>query len=95
VYTSCKICDGHSRFIPEGVAEAFRIFLPEAHDYQNGLAMRNTAVVTGGKLSAVLLSISGVSAHADPLIDFYDIRGERERCFSVILSRTPQMRPNL
>jgi hypothetical protein len=39
------------------------------------LAMKNTAVVTGGKPIAVLLqSISGVSA-INSLVAFYDIHG--------------------
>jgi hypothetical protein len=51
--------------------------------------MRNTLDVTGGKPNAVLTqSISGVSA-INPLVAFYDIREERERCYSFILSRTP------
>jgi hypothetical protein len=49
----------HSRFIPGGVAEAFQIFLRDAHVLPK-LAMRNTAYVTGGKpydrnLSQVLM----------------------------------------
>jgi hypothetical protein len=45
--------------------------------YQNYLAMRNTANVTGGKPVAVLLqSISGVSA-INPLVAFYDIHGRK------------------
>jgi hypothetical protein len=45
--------------------------------YQNLLAMRNTADVTGGKPIAVLLqSILGVSA-INPLVSFYDILGGR------------------
>jgi hypothetical protein len=39
----------HSHFIPEGVAEASRIFLPDAHVLPKYLAMRNTAGVAGGK----------------------------------------------
>jgi hypothetical protein len=43
--------------------------------YQNLLAMRITADVTGGKPIAVLLqSTSGVSA-INPLVAFYDIHG--------------------
>jgi hypothetical protein len=38
----------HSRFIPEGVAEASQTFLQDVY-YQNYLAMSNTADVTGGK----------------------------------------------
>jgi hypothetical protein len=50
--------------------------------YQNLLAMKNTADVTGGKPIAVLLqSISGVSA-INPLVAFYDMhRGKREMLF--------------
>jgi hypothetical protein len=44
----------HSRFIPEGVAEVFQIFLLDINVLPK-LAMRNTADVTGGKLIAVLL----------------------------------------
>jgi hypothetical protein len=42
--------------------------------YQNELAVKNTADVTGGKPIAVLQSISGVSA-INPLVAFYDIHG--------------------
>jgi hypothetical protein len=38
----------HSRFIPEGVAEASQIFLRDAHILPK-LATRYTADVTGGK----------------------------------------------
>jgi hypothetical protein len=45
--------------------------------------------VIGGKPIVVLLqSISAVSA-INPLVAFYDIMEERERCYSFILSRTP------
>jgi hypothetical protein len=45
--------------------------------YQNHLAMRNTADVTGGMPIAVLLqSISGVNA-INHLVAFYDIHGEK------------------
>jgi hypothetical protein len=66
-----------SRYILEGVAEVSQIFLRDTHVYQNYLAMRNTADVTGGKPTAVLLqSISGA---INPLVAFYDIhRGKRE-----------------
>jgi hypothetical protein len=77
----------HSRFIPEGVAEASKIFLRDV--LPKLLAMWNTADVTDGKPIAVLLqSLSGVSA-INPLVAFYDIHGGRERCYSFILSRTP------
>jgi hypothetical protein len=39
----------HSNFISEGVAEASRVLLLDYYFYQNCLAIRNTAVVTGGK----------------------------------------------
>jgi hypothetical protein len=45
----------HSRFIPEGVAEASQIFFRGTHVLPKYLAMRNTADVTGGKPIAVLL----------------------------------------
>jgi hypothetical protein len=50
--------------------------------YQNELAVKNTADVTGGNPIAVLLqSISGVSA-INPLVAFYDIHGgKREALF--------------
>jgi hypothetical protein len=50
--------------------------------YQNELAVKNTADVTGSKPIAVLLqSISGVSA-INPLVAFYDIHGgKREALF--------------
>jgi hypothetical protein len=44
----------HSRFIPEGVAEASQIFLRDTHVLPK-LVMRNTANVTDGKSIAVLL----------------------------------------
>jgi hypothetical protein len=43
----------HSFFILEGVAEASRIFLPDAHILPKLLATRNTADVTGGKHIAI------------------------------------------
>jgi hypothetical protein len=43
----------HSRFIPEGVAEASQIFFGDTHVYHNYLAMSNTADMTGGKPIAV------------------------------------------
>jgi hypothetical protein len=71
----------HSRFIPEGVAELFQIFLRDTHVLPK-LAMRSTADVTDGKPIAVLLqSISGVSA-INPLVAFYEIHGgKREVLF--------------
>jgi hypothetical protein len=54
--------------------------------YQNYLAISNTADVTGAKLIAVLSqSILGVNT-INPLVAFYGIHGERERCYSFILS---------
>jgi hypothetical protein len=51
--------------------------------------MSNTADVTGGKPIAVQpQSVLCVSA-VNPLVAFYDIMEERERCYSFILSRTP------
>jgi hypothetical protein len=59
VYVQTYIHTYHSRFIPEGVAYSSET----PTFYQNLLAMRNTADVTGGKAIAVFLqSISGVSA---------------------------------
>jgi hypothetical protein len=51
--------------------------------YQNKLAMRNTADVTGGKPIAVFLqSISGGVSFINPLVAFYDIHGgKREVLF--------------
>jgi hypothetical protein len=43
----------HSRFIPEGVAETYKIFLRYTHILPKLLATRNTADVTGGKPIAV------------------------------------------
>jgi hypothetical protein len=81
----------HSRFIPEGVAVVSQIFLRTPTFYQNLLAMRNTAAVTGGKPIAVLLqSISGVSA-INPLVAFYDIHGgKREVLFLYFVPDTTQ-----
>jgi hypothetical protein len=57
---------------------------------KNYLPMLNTADVTGGKPIAVWSqSISGVNA-INPLVDFTTSMEESERCFSFILSRTPQ-----
>jgi hypothetical protein len=42
----------HLRFIPEGVVKASQIFLRDAHVLPK-LAMKNTAVVTGGKPIAI------------------------------------------
>jgi hypothetical protein len=63
----------HSRFIPEGVAEATQIFFETPTFYRNYLAIRNTADVAGGEPIAVWSqSISGVSA-INTLVAFYDI----------------------
>jgi hypothetical protein len=52
--------------------------------------MSNTADVSGGKPIAVWSqSIPGVIA-INPLVGFHDIIEERERCYSFILSQTPQ-----
>jgi hypothetical protein len=57
--------------------------------------MRNTADVTGGKPSAVLLqSISGVSA-INPLVAFYDIHGgKREVLFFYFVPDTTRDQDN-
>jgi hypothetical protein len=56
--------------------------------YQNWLAMRNIADVTGGKPIAVLLQpISGVSA-INPVVAFYDIQVKREVLFFYFVSGT-------
>jgi hypothetical protein len=56
--------------------------------FQNYLAVRNTAEVTGGKPIAVLWqSISDLSA-VNPLVAFYDIHG-RKGAALFALSRTP------
>jgi hypothetical protein len=70
---SMKIHTYHSCCIPEGVAEAFQIFLR----VQNYLARRNTTDEIGGKpITVGSSSISGVSA-INPLVVFYDIRGRK------------------
>jgi hypothetical protein len=57
--------------------------------YQNDLAMRNTAGLTGGKPIAVWSqSISCVSV-VNTLVAFYD-NHEWQRCYSFVLSRTLQ-----
>jgi hypothetical protein len=67
----------HTRFIPEGVAEASQILLRDAHVLPNYLAVRNTADVKNGKPIAVWSqSISGVSAD-NPSVAFYDIHGRK------------------
>jgi hypothetical protein len=64
----------HSRFIPERVAEVSEESETPMF-YQDQLAMKNTADVTGGKPNAFLLqSISGVNA-INPLVTFYNIHG--------------------
>jgi hypothetical protein len=62
--------------------------------YQNELAVKNTADVTGGKPIAVLLqSISGVSA-INPLVTFYDIHGgKREALFFYFVPDTTRDMP--
>jgi hypothetical protein len=60
--------------MPQGVAEASRIFLPSILP---NLAMRNTAGVTGGKPIVRSQSISGVSV-INPLDAFYDIHGRQK-----------------
>jgi hypothetical protein len=59
--------------------------------YQNYLAMRNTADVTGGKAIAVWLqSITGGDAF-NPLVAFYDIHGrKRELIFFYFVPDTTQ-----
>jgi hypothetical protein len=60
----------HSRFIPEGVAEVRQIFLRDTQVLPK-LAVRNIAVVTGGKPIAVILqSVSGVSAINPMYVEF-------------------------
>jgi hypothetical protein len=72
----------HSRFIPEGVAEAWRYCSETPMFYQNYLAVRNTADVTGGKPIAVWSqSISDVNA-VNPLVAFYDIHGRKREVLS-------------
>jgi hypothetical protein len=64
----------HSRFIPEGVAEASQISLRGPR-----LAVRNTADVTGGKPIAVWSqSISGVNA-INPIVALYNIHGRKRQ----------------
>jgi hypothetical protein len=63
----------HSRFTPEGVAEAPKVLLRDTPVFQNHLAMRKTTDVTNGKPIAVWSqSISNVNA-VGPLVAFYDI----------------------
>jgi hypothetical protein len=45
----------HSRFIPEGVAEVYQIFLRDTHVLPKLVSYENTADVTDGKPIAVLL----------------------------------------
>jgi hypothetical protein len=73
-----------------GVAEASQIFVRDTF-YQNYLAMRNAADMTGGKLIAVWSqSISGASA-IDPLVAFYDTHGrKREVLFFYFVPDTTQ-----
>jgi hypothetical protein len=67
----------HSRFISKGVAEVSQIFLDTPTFYQNYLATKNIADVTGGKpIVDWSQSISGVSA-INPLVAFYDIHGRQ------------------
>jgi hypothetical protein len=70
-FSSFRIHTYRSRLIPEEVAEASQIFLL----YQNYLAMRNTADVTGGLLPSDCVN-SGASA-INPLVAFYDIHGRK------------------
>jgi hypothetical protein len=60
--------------------------------YQNYLAMRNTAGVTSSKPIAVWSQSMSCVGAVNPLVAFYDIhgwKGERERCYSFILSGIP------
>jgi hypothetical protein len=53
--------------------------------YQNYLAMRNTADVTGGKPIAICSqSISGASA-VNPLVTFYNIHGRKREVLFILL----------
>jgi hypothetical protein len=82
-----NLCTYHSRFIPEGVAEASQIFLRDTHVLPKLVNYEEGDNVTGGS--------PGVSA-INPLVAFYDIVAmeERERCYSFILSRTPHKTMN-
>jgi hypothetical protein len=61
---------------------------PRPTFYQNYLAVRNSADVTGGRPNAVWSQfISGVNA-INPIVALFDIHG-RKRCYSFILSGTP------
>jgi hypothetical protein len=67
----------HSRFIPEGVAEASQIFFQDAHLAPKLFSYEKYCkyCVIGGKPIAVRSQfISGVSA-INPLVAFYDIHG--------------------
>jgi hypothetical protein len=81
-FANClKVLCHYLRFIPEGVADASKIFLRDTHVLPK-LVSYEAADVTGSKPIAVLLqSISGVSA-INPLVAFYDIHGgKREVLF--------------
>jgi hypothetical protein len=81
----------HSRFISKRVSERSQIFLRDTLFYQNNLARRNTADVTGGKpIIVISQSISGVSAD-NLLVAFYDIHGrKREVLFFCSVPNTTQ-----
>jgi hypothetical protein len=77
----------HSRFNPEGVAEASQIFLRDTHVLPI-LVSYEKHCKRGKPIAVFLQSISGVSA-INPLVAFTTYMEERERCYSFIFSRTP------
>jgi hypothetical protein len=94
-HTSTYIHTYHSRFIPEGVAEASQIFLRDAHVLTK-LALSNTVDVTGGKPIAVWSqSISGANA-INPLVAYNDIHGRQREVlfFYFVPDTTPDMAIN-
>jgi hypothetical protein len=81
--------------IPEGVAVVSQIFLLNTHVLPKLVSVKNTADVTGGKPSAVLLQcISGVTA-INPLVAFHDIHGRKREDSSSLFYFVPDTTPDL
>jgi hypothetical protein len=66
----------HSLFIPEGIAEASRIILRDAHVLPKWLSYE-AADVKGGKPIAIWLQYISGGDTVNPLVAFYDIHGRK------------------
>jgi hypothetical protein len=76
----------HSRFISEGVAETFQIFLRDITSFKNDLAIRNTTDCSS-TIAVWSQAISGVSVD-NPQFAFYDIHWRKGVVLFFVLSTT-------